>query len=103
MVTVKAAGAAPEVAERKLCSLQYALGRIEECPLSARCPFWEEGGAVLDAGCLLERMLPPEDWTPELAARWLRVRRSLVRASGNGTKPEEGALFSLLHSGRYRE
>lgn len=63
----------------KLCTLEYALGRIEPCPRSSRCPFWEEGGAVLESGCMLERFLPAEDWTPELAAHWLRVRRAAER------------------------
>ena len=57
----------------RLCMLEYALGRVQECRRSS-CPFWEPGGAVLEFGCLLERFLPAEDWTPELAAHWLRVR-----------------------------
>ena len=56
--------------------LQDAVGRSEACP-EAGCPFWEQGGAVLDGGCFLERILPFEDWTPELARRWLRVRAQL--------------------------
>jgi hypothetical protein len=38
------------------------------------CPFWEPGGAVLPAGCALERIQPEAEWTPELAQRWLRLR-----------------------------
>ena len=62
----------------RLCTLEQTLGRIEECPRGS-CPFWERGGAVLEPGCLLERFLPAEDWTPELAAHWLRVRRAAER------------------------
>ena len=57
----------------RLCSLEYALGRQVPCTADA-CPFWEPGGAVLEPGCMLERFLAPEDWPPDLAARWLRVR-----------------------------
>jgi hypothetical protein len=64
----------------RLCMLEYAAGRIEECPRNG-CPLWEPGGAVLEAGCMLERFLPAEDWTPELAARWLRIRREAERAA----------------------
>ena len=74
------AGRARTVAVRvtRLCTLEQTLGRIEECPRGS-CPFWERGGAVLEPGCLLERFLPAEDWTPELAAHWLRVRRAAER------------------------
>lgn len=75
-------GARSRVVDAKPCSLQYTLGRTERCPESSRCPFWEGGGAVLEAGCLLERFLPPDDWTPELAHRWLTLRRSLERSGG---------------------
>ena len=34
----------------KLCTIQLAVGEVEVCPEGA-CPFWEEGGAALDAGC----------------------------------------------------
>lgn len=69
--------------------LQDVAGRSEACP-GSRCPFWEPGGAVLDAGCFLERMLPREDWTPELAQRWLRTR---ARLAG---QEEVRRLFYLL-------
>ena len=61
--------------------LQDAVGRSERCR-SGRCPFWEEGGAVLDPGCFLERILPSADWTPELAQGWLRVRARLAGQEG---------------------
>ncbi len=88
------------VSER-ICLLQYALSRVEACPRTSRCGFWEEGGAVLDEGCLLERILPSEDWTPELAARWLRVRRRVEQRRGGETQTLERDLFQLLRSSRY--
>ncbi len=68
--------------------LEHTLGRVEECPRGG-CPFWEPGGAVLEPGCQLERFLPAEDWTPELAAHWLRVRRAAKRRRGreSGSRP----------------
>lgn len=77
------------VAER-LCVLQGTVGRTETCPRE-RCPFWEEGGAVIDAGCFLERVLPVEDWTPELAHRWLRIRSRVAGGAGDARR-----LFYLL-------
>ena len=71
-----------------LCSLEYAAGRLELCDSS--CVFWEHGGAVVDAGCLLERLLPREDWTPELAERWLYARRTLAAS------PPGARLYELL-------
>ena len=54
------------------CLLASFTGSPGAC--TAACVFWETGGAVLDAGCGLERLLPREDWTPSLARRWLKVR-----------------------------
>ena len=39
----------------KLCGLSRAIGNVEECP-RAWCAFWEHGGAVVDAGCAIERL-----------------------------------------------
>lgn len=66
--------------EPRLCVLVDAAGRIEECP-GEGCPFWEPGGAVLEVRCALERMLPREDWTAELAERWLRLRSRFADAA----------------------
>jgi hypothetical protein len=40
---------------QKLCALSGAVGSLEECP-QAWCAFWETGGAVAEAGCLVERL-----------------------------------------------
>lgn len=73
------------------CLLQGALGRTERCP-GRGCPFWEEGGAVVEPGCLAERMLGPGEWPPELAHRWLRLRAVVVA----GGDLEVHRLFYLL-------
>ena len=39
----------------KRCTLRLALGVIEACPRE-RCAFWEPGGAVVEGGCLIERL-----------------------------------------------
>ena len=72
------------------CMLARCAGFENAC--SERCPFWESGGAVLDAGCALERILPEPDWTPELAQHWLRIRDRLY--SGDDWQPTN--YFSVL-------
>jgi hypothetical protein len=58
---------------RRRCLLYGAVGRAQRCD-DADCPFWEIGGPVEEPGCVLARLLPAEDWTPELADRWLSLR-----------------------------
>ena len=70
----------------QVCILERALRRSELCP-ERRCPFWEEGGVVVEPGCLLGRLLPEDDWTPELAARWLSLRRRVTERSGQLAPP----------------
>ncbi len=78
--------------ESRDCMLARRLGRPSAC--SEQCPFWETGGAVLAAGCALERILPESDWPPQLAARWLRLRTRVGTA--DDWKPT--SLFSILLS-----
>jgi hypothetical protein len=54
------------------CMLAHRLGGLEPCP--SDCVFWEGGGAVIPAGCALERILGEDDWPPGLAQRWLGIR-----------------------------
>jgi hypothetical protein len=61
-------------------------------PCSPECPFWEAGGAVVAAGCALERILPEAEWLPQLAERWLRVRD----AAGTASDWSPTSLFSIL-------
>jgi hypothetical protein len=42
--------------EAKDCTLRLAAeGRTETCPREA-CAFWEQGGAVVEGNCLIERL-----------------------------------------------
>ena len=84
-------------AEPLLCKLQYAAGRVEECPRDV-CPFWEPGGAVLAGRCAVERL--------DLAARpdvahWLLcIRKRLEGAATAGEADETRRLFyRLLNTG----
>ena len=71
------------------CMLTGRLGRREAC--SDQCPLWEGGGAVVPAGCALERLLAAEDWPPALAGRWLRIRD---HAADKGTRDLLSQLFN---------
>jgi len=57
----------------QLCSLQRAAGLREMCP-GKRCRFWEEGGAVLSPGCVIERLGLNPTARPEPAAALRRLR-----------------------------
>ena len=71
------------VTEMRTCALQPAAACVEPCPAAA-CPFWEEGGAVLDAGCALERLSLDLPRRPGLVRQLLEVRLGLdpVRPRG---------------------
>lgn len=61
--------------EPKLCSLSVVVGNDEECP-RGWCAFWEHGGAVVEAGCAIERLGVQID-DPQLARHLLDLRREL--------------------------
>ncbi len=57
----------------RACILRLAgEGRVEACP-GERCVFWEPGGAVLEGGCLIDR-LGLDIRRPDVAAYLLEVR-----------------------------
>ncbi len=62
----------------RLCALKLTLGDVEECA-RGWCPFWEFGGAVLEAGCGLQRLGIDLSDT-ELASYVLGLRQALERA-----------------------
>ena len=78
------------VVSHPTCMLVRRLGREEPC--SSECAFWEDGGAVLPAGCALERILGEGDWPVELAARWLRIRDRV----GSAADWQPAGFFSTL-------
>jgi hypothetical protein len=58
------------------CTLRLAAeNRTEPCPRE-RCSFWEAGGAVVEGGCVIER-LGVDVRRPDLAAYLLEVRERL--------------------------
>jgi hypothetical protein len=63
----------------KHCNIRLAArGAIEVCPKEG-CVFWEDGGAVLDGNCLIERLgIDVRD--PELAEYLLEARERLEQA-----------------------
>ena len=73
---------------QKLCALAQAIGNVEECPRSW-CAFWEQGGAVAEAGCAIER-LGLDLGNRDLAHYLLDLRRTL-----DGTRSKEEAETAL--------
>jgi hypothetical protein len=61
------------------CALHLATGNSEECPGPA-CAFWEEGGAVVQSGCALERVRLEFDARPDVARWLLKLRYDLENA-----------------------
>jgi hypothetical protein len=53
-------------------------GAIESCP-QARCAFWEAGGAVVEGGCVIER-LGLDVRRPDVAGYLLETRKRLEEA-----------------------
>jgi hypothetical protein len=78
----------------KLCSLSVVAGDNEVCP-RGWCAFWEPGGAVLGAGCAIERLGTPID-DAQLARHLLELRRGLERIrdaqAGEAAGKQLGAL-----------
>jgi hypothetical protein len=66
-----------------LCQLQYAAGRVEDCP-GEPCPFWA------DARCVVAGLRADLDSNPDLAHLLLDLRSDLL-----GQKPRN--LFRLIH------
>jgi hypothetical protein len=64
--------------EPKRCTLRLATGVIEFCP-QQRCAFWEAGGAVLEGGCVIER-LGLDVRRPDVARYLLEARERLDKA-----------------------
>lgn len=80
------------------CALYAAVGRAERCPGDG-CPFWEEGGAVIEAGCAIERLAVALS-NPQLVRQLLELRTRLEGAACGGV-PEAPSLLHVL--GRDRD
>jgi len=83
------------VAGGSLCALQYAAGRVEACP-GPVCPFWEEGGAVVEAGCAVQRLGLRLEGNTDLVAWLLRIRTALREAEAPEEREEALHLFHRL-------
>ncbi len=57
----------------KRCSLRETIGERELCPGSS-CLFWEDGGAVVEPGCAIERLGVPVKERRDLALHLLELR-----------------------------
>ena len=74
--------------------MKLTLGEVEACPQGA-CPFWEQGGAVLDAGCGLERLHLELDRS-DLAAYFDEVRTALETARDDAERQAARQAFAAL-------
>jgi len=75
----------------RLCRLEAAVGKAEECPEDA-CPFWEPGGAALNARCAVEELGVAAD--ADLARWLLEIRGKLAAAS---SADEQRTMRSVFH------
>ena len=74
----------------RLCRLEAAVGKAEECPEDA-CPFWEPGGAALHGRCAVDEL----GVAPDAVAGWLlEIRERLLAAS---TSEDEHAMRTVFH------
>jgi hypothetical protein len=79
----------------KQCSLRVAVGEHEVCP-GHDCAFWEPGGAVVEAGCAIERLAVPVALRPDLARHLLDLRLRLERARDETERQRAHRRFSEL-------
>ena len=77
-----------------LCRIKLTIDEVEPCPEGA-CPFWEHGGAVIDAGCGLER-LPIELDRTDVARHFVELRRALERARDEREREDARRAFAAL-------
>jgi hypothetical protein len=74
-----------------LCTLQYAVGRVEPCP-GTGCPFW-----LADAdGCVLAAAEGELQSRPGLAQHLLELRLELDRVRVGRDEPRARSLFYRL-------
>lgn len=64
--------------EPKRCALRLTTGVMETCR-PQRCAFWEPGGAVVEGGCVIER-LGLHIFDPDVARCLLETRERLGQA-----------------------
>ncbi len=79
----------------KECTLRDAVGERELCP-GATCAFWEEGGAVVEAGCAIERLGVPVHQNRDLGRHLLDLRLCLEEARTSVERRDAHRRFSEL-------
>lgn len=79
----------------KLCSLRAEVGERELCP-GPECPFWEDGGAIVEPGCAIERLGIPLARRPSLARPLLDLRLSIEAVRTNAERADAHRRFSEL-------
>ena len=77
-----------------LCRIKLTLDEFEACPEGA-CPFWEHGGAVIEAQCGLERLSLESD-RPDIARHFVELRRALERARDERERQEARRAFAAV-------
>jgi hypothetical protein len=75
------------------CILRLAADSTKEACPRERCAFWEAGGAVLDGGCVIER-LGVDVRRPVLAVYLLETRERIERARDLAEAERAHAEFS---------
>jgi hypothetical protein len=69
--------------DEKHCLLKESVGQVEACPHDA-CAFWEAGGALVPAGCAIERLgLTGELRRTSQFAGWLLGLREQLELAGS--------------------
>jgi hypothetical protein len=79
----------------KRCSLRAAVGEYELCP-GHDCAFWDEGGAIVAAGCAVERLGVPSARQPELARHLLDLRLTLEAVRSETERTDAHRRFAEL-------
>jgi hypothetical protein len=70
----------------RLCSLEATVGNAKACPEGA-CPFWEPGGAALDARCAFEQLGGTAD---AALATWLLEIRGKLESARSTPEDSDG-------------
>ena len=79
----------------KQCSLRAEVGARELCP-GVACPFWEEGGAIVESGCGIERLGVPLARRPDLALLLLELRLAIESARTEVEEADAHRRFAEL-------
>ena len=81
-----------------ICALHHAVGTIEACPESS-CAFWEDGGAVVSAGCAFERLGLEFETRPGVAEWLLDIRSGLESAQTEQNAASRRVINEFLPPG----